>query len=149
MPSIATMTQDQVAVGRVIGKGLATDEMSERVHLVVDGIDGRVHYAEMAGAQAEGVKIGAVVEIGRAVAKPRQVDRTIAELAASRHGMYEPQVIRLQLEKLDRIPGGDPAAFVQSHVRRLEALRRAGIVTRLTEYAWDIPQDFLQRALGL
>ena len=38
--------QDQVAVPG-IGKGLAADEMSERVHLVVDGIDGRVHYAEM------------------------------------------------------------------------------------------------------
>ena len=50
--------QDQVVIGRVIGKGLATDEMSDRVHVVVDGIDGRVHYAEMAGAQAESVKIG-------------------------------------------------------------------------------------------
>jgi len=120
--------------------------MSERVHLVVDGIDGRVHYAEMAGAQAEGVRIGAVVEIGRAAAKPRQVDRTIAEFAASRHGMYEPASHKFAVEKLDRIPGGAPAAFVQSHVRRLEALRRAGIVTRLNEYAWNIPQDFLQRA---
>jgi len=138
---------NQVAIGRVIDKGLATDEMSERVHLVVDGIDGRVHYAEMAGAQAESVRIGSVVEIGRAGAKPRQVDRAIAELAASRHGMYEPASHKFAVEKLDRIPGGDPAAFVQSHVRRLEALRREGIVSRLSEYAWNIPRDFLQRAL--
>jgi len=138
---------NQVAIGRLIDKGLATDEMSERVHLVVDGIDGRVHYAEVAGAQAESVRIGSVVEIGRAGARPRQVDRTIAELAASRHGIYEPASHTFAVEKLDRIPGGDPAAFVQSHVRRLEALRRAGIVTRPNEYAWDIPRDFLQRAL--
>jgi Protein of unknown function (DUF3363) len=59
-------------------------------------------------------------------------------LAASRHGMYEPASHTFAVEKLDRIPGGDPAAFVQSHVRRLEALRRAGIVTRLNEYAWDM-----------
>jgi len=138
--------QDQMAVGRVIGKGLATDEMSERVHLVVDGIDGRVHYAEMAGAQADGVRIGAIVEVGRAVASPRQMDRTIAELAANRHGLYEPAAHQFAAEKMERVPGGDPAAFVQSHVRRLEALRRAGIVTRLSEHAWEIPQDFLQRA---
>ncbi len=49
---------ETMAIGRVIGKGLSADEMSDRIHVVVDGIDGRVHYAEMAEAQAEGVKIG-------------------------------------------------------------------------------------------
>src|SRR5215831_15968755 len=33
-------------VGRVLAKGLAGDEMGERVYLVVDGIDGRVHQME-------------------------------------------------------------------------------------------------------
>ncbi len=36
----------QKIVGRVLAKGLAGDEMSERVHLIVDGIDGRVHHIE-------------------------------------------------------------------------------------------------------
>ena len=138
--------KNQGAVGRVIRKGLAADEMSERVHLVVDGIDGRVHYAEMAGAQAASVKIGSVVEVARAVAKSRQVDKNIVELASRRHGTYVPIVHQLAVEKLDHIPGRDPAAFVQSHVRRLEALRRAGIVTRFIDDSWQIPQDFLQRA---
>ena len=31
-------------IGRVLGKGLAGDEMGERVYLVVDGVDGRVHH---------------------------------------------------------------------------------------------------------
>ena len=119
----------RVAIGRVIGKGLAADEMSDRVHVVVDGIDGRGHYAEMAGAQAEGIRIGAVVEVGRAVARIREADGAIADMAASSHGVYEPAVHKFTVEKMDRIPGGDPAAFVQSHVRRLEALRRTGIAT--------------------
>ena len=33
-------------IGRVVGKGLAGDEMSERVYLVIDGIDARVHHIE-------------------------------------------------------------------------------------------------------
>ena len=82
--------QDQVVIGRVISKGLATDEMSDRVHVVVDGIDGRVHYAEMAGSQAESVKIGSVVEVGRAFAKPREIPIGIASAAGRYHGMYEP-----------------------------------------------------------
>jgi hypothetical protein len=137
--------QNQVAVGRVIAKGLGTDEMSDKVHLVVDGIDGRVHYAEMAVTQAEGVKIGAIVEVGRAIASPRQVDRTIAEFAARRHGEYEPVAHRFAVEKMDPTLS-DAAAFVQTHVRRLEALKRAGIVTCSSEYGWQIPPDFLQRA---
>jgi type IV secretory pathway VirD2 relaxase len=31
-------------VGRLVGKGLANDELNDRVHLVVDGTDGRAHY---------------------------------------------------------------------------------------------------------
>ncbi len=79
-------------IGRVIGKGLSADEMSDRIHVVVDGIDGRVHYAEMTEAHAEGVKIGSVVEIGQAVAKPREADRKIAELAHDGGGIYDPLV---------------------------------------------------------
>jgi len=30
----------------VLGKGVAGDEMGERVHLIVDGIDGRIHHME-------------------------------------------------------------------------------------------------------
>ena len=32
-----------------------------------------------------------------------------------------------------RVPGGDYGAYVESHVRRLEALRRAGIVEQYDE----------------
>jgi type IV secretory pathway VirD2 relaxase len=141
-----TYDQDQVVIGRVISKGLATDEMADRVHVVVDGIDGRVHYAEMAGVQAESVKIGSVVEVGRASAKSREIDRGIAEAAGRYNGMYEPSAHQSRLELIERIPGGDAQAYVQSAGRRLEALRRAGIVTRLSENAWDIPKDFLERA---
>jgi len=45
-------------VGRVLAKGLAGDEMSERVHLIVDGIDGRVHHIEFKDS-------GRIEEVGR------------------------------------------------------------------------------------
>jgi type IV secretory pathway VirD2 relaxase len=34
-------------VGRVLDKGLGSDEMGERVRLVIDGVDGRVHHVEL------------------------------------------------------------------------------------------------------
>lgn len=37
-------------VGRVLDKGLGGDEMGERVRLVIDGVDGRLHRVEMDAA---------------------------------------------------------------------------------------------------
>jgi type IV secretory pathway VirD2 relaxase len=43
-------------VGRVLDKGLAGDEMGERVRFVIDGVDGRVHHIEMDADRAEEVR---------------------------------------------------------------------------------------------
>jgi hypothetical protein len=45
---------------------------------------------------------------------------------------------------IDRI-GGDPEAFVRSHVRRLEALRRAGHAERIDADHWRVPADLPER----
>jgi len=50
------------------------------------------------------------------------------------------------LHRRDARPGGDPDGFVAAHVRRLEALRRAGIVERQQDGAWRVPADYLDRA---
>ncbi len=44
--------------------------------------------------------------------------------------------------------GGDPESFVKSHVRRLEALRRAGHVERIDEDHWQVPKDLPERGLA-
>jgi hypothetical protein len=44
------------------------------------------------------------------------------------------------------VRGGDYDTFVYAHVRRLEALRRAGIVERIGADCWLIPPDFEARA---
>lgn len=129
--------QENVAIGRVIGKGLSADEMSERIHVVVDGLDGRVHYAEMPEALGEGVKVGSVVEVGRAVARTRESDRNIAEIARMGGGIYEPAIHLSIVNDMDQVPGGDAADYVRAHVRRLEALRRGGIVERIDAQTWD------------
>jgi len=36
--------------------------------------------------------------------------------------------------------------YIEAHVRRLEALRHAGIVERLDADHWRIPEDYAQRA---
>jgi type IV secretory pathway VirD2 relaxase len=132
--------------GRVIGKELA-DELGDRVGLIIDGIDARVHHVTFStAAMADEARIGAIVEIGRASAMSRPADRNIAELAGGT-GEYRPSQHRAIAEAGGvRVPGGDYDAYVESHVRRIEALRRAGIVERVDADRWRIPDGFEARA---
>ncbi len=72
----------------------------------------------------------------------RAADRTIAALAVD--GLYRTDqhlaVAEAQAQG-QNMSGRDPAEVVAAHVRRLEALRRAGIVERLGEGVWEVPAD--------
>jgi type IV secretory pathway VirD2 relaxase len=133
-------------VGQVLAKGLAGDEMGERVYLVVDGIDGRVHHMEFKDpARIEEVGRNMIVEAVPVVSGPRPADRNIAANAVGDDGVYRPsrhlQRIRDSFER----QGRDPETYVRSHVRRLEALRRAGHVERIDADNWKVPNDIVER----
>jgi type IV secretory pathway VirD2 relaxase len=131
-------------VGRVLDKGLGGDEMGERVRLVIDGADGRVHHIEMDAARAEEVGRGMIVVAGSAPPGPSAADRNILDIAGQ-GGVYRPsEHLERARAAIDRI-GGDPEAFVRSHVRRLEALRRAGHAKRIDADHWRVPADLPER----
>lgn len=131
----------QPVVGRVVGKGLA-DELQERGYLVLDGIDGRAHYVALpAGTKLEQFPAGAVVE-ARGAAEERAVDKTIAGLVEG--GLYRTEHYLSMLHS--QPAGGDPQESVAAHVRRLEALRRAGLVERVAEGVWLVPADLPEQA---
>ncbi len=124
-------------VGRIVAKGLA-DELHDRGYLVVDGLDGKAHYLALpARAELADYPIGGLVET-RSLSEPRAVDRSIAALAAD--GLYRTDH-HLALVGSQVVKGQDPEALVERHVRRLEALRRAGIVERLAEGVWRVPAN--------
>lgn len=131
-------------VGRVVDKYL-TDELGEKLTVVVDGIDGRTHHLPgIDPARIEDARIGSVVEIGPAETASRPSDRTIATIAEG--GVYRPSRHLEQAKFEGRVPGGDYDGYVDAHVRRLEALRRAGIAERIDADQWRVPDDFESRA---
>ncbi|WP_094544681.1 relaxase/mobilization nuclease domain-containing protein [Brucella pseudogrignonensis] len=133
-------------VGRVVDKYL-TDEMGENLTVVVDGIDGRTHHVPgIDPARVDDARIGSVIEIGPADTTQRPSDRTIAAIAED--GIYRRSRHLEQAKFEGRVPGGDYEGFVDAHVRRLEALRRAGIVERIDTNQWRIPDDFESRAVA-
>src|SRR5713101_7391219 len=131
-------------VGRVIDKHLS-DELGENLTLIIDGVDGRTHHVP--GVDPTGVEvisIGSIVEVGSAEVGRRPADRAIAGVAEE--GVYRPSRHLEQARFDGRVPGGDHDGFIDAHVRRLEALRRAGIVERIDADHWRLPEDFESRA---
>ncbi len=127
--------------GRLAAKGII-EPVYDREYLIVDGIDGRAyHIAAHSRVDLRELPVGAIVTVTNGP-KPRPADRTIAEHA--RDGIYRTSE-HLAVARDDVRPGHDPEAFVEAHVRRLEALRRACIVERLEEGVWRVPKDLVER----
>lgn len=106
-------------VGRVTERGLA-DEHADRHYLIVEATDGRSHYIALGrGDAVDPLASGAIVRITPRHGEVRRVDRTIAAIAAANGGRYS----------IDAHLRHDPGAtqdYAETHVRRLEALRRSG-----------------------
>jgi type IV secretory pathway VirD2 relaxase len=128
-------------VGRVAAKGMA-DELYDRGYLVVDGTDGKAHYIALnAKVELEQYPVGSVVK-ARGSAEIRASDKNIAELAVD--GLYRTDH-HLTMATAQATPTHDPKEVVDAHVRRLEALRRAGIAERVAEGVWRVPKDLPER----
>lgn len=127
-------------IGRLLERGLA-DELNDRHYLIVEATDGRSHYVEIGkGEYVETHAVGAIVRVAPVAPEVRPADRTVAEIADANDGRY---TVDLHLRH-DR---SATEAFAETHVRRLEAMRRlTGGVEREPDGTWIIAPDHLDRA---
>ncbi|PTD27479.1 relaxase/mobilization nuclease RlxS [Sphingomonas fennica] len=133
-------TDPEPIIGRVIARGLA-DEHRDRHYLLVDGVDGHAHYVDIGRGDAVApIAEGAIVRVSARRLEVRDADRVVTEVAAANGGRYSTD---LHLRH-------DPSAtqtFAETHVRRLEAMRRAGAgVERQPDGSWTIAPDHVDRA---
>ena len=126
-------------VGKVVHRGHADDEHDRRC-LVIDGLDGRTHYIDI-GRSAEPTPIGSVVRVEPVTPQLRKADVTIAAVAQANGGKYS-------LEHHWAQDDNASSEYVEAHIRRLEALRRAGVgVVRDADGIWRIPDDYTDQVL--
>jgi len=90
----------------------------------------------------QGLAAGAVVRIEPQHASVRDVDRTIASVAAGNGGYYD-------VDAHLRRDASATQSFAETHVRRLEAMRRqSGLVEREPSGRWKVASDHLERVLA-
>ena len=138
------LPRDLNSIGDILGRLAATlpdDELRNGTTALIEGLDGRVWSIEMTEQEAVQLpKPGGIVSVGRGAVEPKPADRTIAAIAARNSGVYSEALH----EATD--PSSSPA-FRLAHKRRLEALRRHGVVDRNTDGSWNVPRNFEERAL--
>jgi type IV secretory pathway VirD2 relaxase len=127
-------------VGRIAAQGLS-DELHDRRYLILEGIDGRAHYVELGFTDRSTYPDeGGILAITPSNQTSKSTDCTVAEIAAANGGRYS---VALHMAH-------DPSAsqaFIASHLRRLEALRRGGVaLERDADGAWTIVPDHVVRA---
>lgn len=136
----ATMTS---VTGRVVERGLS-DEASDRHYLIIDATDGRSYFVDIGRGDMTGpIPTGAVVRIEPKPIAARAVDRITGEVAAAHDGRYS---IDIHLRHDPRVS----QSFAETHVRRLEAMRkvmgRHGGIEREADGTWVIAPDHVERA---
>lgn len=137
---VVTTDMREPIVGRLIQRGFS-NEHRDRHYVMVDGVDGRVHYIDIGrGDAVPSVPENATVRIEPAGMSLTKADRVVDAVARANGGRYS---VDLHLA-YDRQAS---EAYAASHVRRLEAMRRAGVgVERLADGSWIIAEDHLARA---
>lgn len=132
-------------VEKLLGSVLTSvpeDELRDRRSLVVEDFHGKRWIVDI-GLREPGTlpPDGAVIEVGARTPKLREMDASILRIAQRTGGLYSDAL------HVEADPAATPA-WRQGHIRRLEALRLAGIVERTGDGSWHVPQNFADRALA-
>jgi type IV secretory pathway VirD2 relaxase len=127
-------------IGRIAAKGVA-GEAHDEPYILVDALDGRAHHVALPkDANLVDFPVGGIVE-ARPV-RDSAADRNI--VASCQNGLYL-QRSHHQALRIHGSESGRAEEIVAGHVRRLEALRRAGIVERVADGVWRVPADLIDR----
>ena len=131
-------------VGELVHFG-PVDDLGETFLAIVENDRGEMRYASLDQAddlaQLDGVKTGAMVAFEPRRVRVRAADEAVAGIAAQTGGVYS-------VEHHKATKPGASEEIMAANVRRLEAMRRAGLVERDATGVFSIPADHLDRALA-
>lgn len=148
-----SLLRDGPVHGIVLDRGLA-DQLSGTEYVVIGGFDGRVHYASLSVHSERhldsSARVGDTVTL-RAYVPPAATSADKNVLKRLQDGVYDParHLVEVQGWRRESLPGGvTPEAYVEAHVRRLDALASRGHVAKLENGTYRVPADLPERLQG-
>lgn len=121
------------------------DDFGERFVAILETGSGELRYARMTRSEdlmtLLDAPLGAIAKLEPVKPSARPSDEAVARIAADAGGVYRVE------DHLRREPGV-PRGLAEANIRRLEALRRAGLVERRSDGAFLIAPNHLERALA-
>jgi hypothetical protein len=132
------------SIGELVHFG-PLDDLGETFLAVVENEHGELRYATLEHAddlaQLDGVKVGATVAFEPREVAVRPSDLAVADVASRTGGAYS------IAHHASAMPGASQA-LMEANVRRLEAMRRAGLLERGADGVFKIARDHVGRALA-
>ena len=121
--------------GRIVAI-LPSDELSSRMTLLIDGVEGQLKRIILPESRAEDLPgIGGVLSVSATVNPVAEIDQTILRIARQNGGLFSTHLLRSQ----DR----DISANREAEFRnRLEALKPAGLAMPGKDDEWIISEGF-------
>jgi len=138
----ALKAKGKPVLGVVIANG-TRDELEDKRYLLIEDMAGKIWHVDLEDKHAQfAPPKGAVVEVGTTLCEPKPSDHKIYKIAKQNDGIYSEDAHKLY----------EPNSSHQYRLafkRRLEALRRSGIVGVNGRGEWGIPNDFIGRVKRL
>jgi hypothetical protein len=143
MPVLAADTNRQES-GRLVAMGYSDDGADNLIAIIENG-RGELRYTRFrepgALAVLEDTPKGALIAFEPQEARIGPSDEAVARVARLNRGLYSADIHA-------RMEGHVPDGLVAANIRRLEAMRRAGLISRGRDGIFDIAPDHLDRVLA-
>nr|WP_321509876.1 DUF3363 domain-containing protein [uncultured Hyphomonas sp.] len=134
-PPSEILQAGETITGRIVAI-LPSDELSSRMNLLIDGVEGHLRRITLPEAHIEDLPgIGGVLSVSATANPVADIDQTLLEIARQSGGLFSTHMLHSQGRDLS------PINEVEFR-RRLEALKRAGLATPARVDDWIISDDF-------
>lgn len=134
-PPSEILQAGETITGRIVAI-LPSDELSSRMNLLLDGVEGQLRRVTLSEARIEDLPgIGGVLSVSATANPVADIDRTLLEVVKENGGLFSTHLLHSR--------GRDLSSISEVEFRRrLEALKRAGLATLARVDDWIISDDF-------
>ena len=144
--SIKDLSETSI-IGHVVARRYV-DEIGDAEYLVIKTAQQKQIYIELEKySEKNKVVVGDLVKVDatKAFEGPKSSDRNVSEIAKDNGGIYDAAAHEEFAHAKKKLPPGVSAQeFVQVHLKRLEVLAKMGLVKKLDERSYKVPQEFLE-----